>query len=336
MKTDTPCRLTVATDRRSLLLGTFGIVATAMPAFGQASFPARTITIVVPFAAGGATDTLGRLLAQQLASQLGMSVIVENRPGAGGAIGASAVNQASPDGHTLLLGTVSTHGINPTLYKKLPYDAIKDFTPISKIAGVPNVLVVSPKRIKATTVAELVAEGKGRKEGLLFASSGNGTSVHLSGELFRGKSQLAMTHVPYRGSGPAMNDLISGVVDLMFDNLPSALPHIQAGTLRALAVTSEQRAAQLPEVPTMTETGFPGMGGESWFVLYAAAATPPDIVARLATETTVALAKPALVGRFAALGATPRPLTGADLKTFLVEEIRLWAEVVRISGAKID
>lgn len=337
MKNDTSCRPTVTMDRRSLLLaGTLGIASTAVPAFGQTSFPARSITIVVPFAAGGATDTLGRILAQQLATQLGVSVIVENKPGAGGGIGASAVTQANPDGHTLLLGTVSTHGINPTLYKNLSYDAIKDFVPISKIGGVPNVLVVSPKRIKAKTVAELVAEGKDRKDGLFFASSGNGTSVHLSGELFRSKSQLVMTHVPYRGSGPAMNDMVSGVVDLMFDNLPSALPHIQAGTLRALAVTSEQRAAQLPDVPTMTETGFPNMGGESWFTLYAAAATPPDVVARLVKETTEALAKPALVERMAALGATPLPLTGADLKTFLAEEIRLWAEVVRISGAKID
>lgn len=316
-------------------LALFAVLVPALPA-GAQSWPSRSIMIVVPFAAGGATDTLGRLIARQLASQLEVSVVVENRPGAGGAMGGQAVMQASPDGHTLLLGTVSTHGINPTLYKKLPYDALKDFTPISRLAGVPNVLVVSPKRVKAKTVAELVIEGKSRKDGLLFASSGTGTTVHLSGELFRAKSGLAMSHVPYRGSGPAMNDLLAGSVDLMFDNLPTALPHIQAGTLRALAVTSEQRAPQLPDVPTMTETGFPGMGGESWFALYAAAGTPPDIMARLVRETGLALANPVLNERFAALGMTPRPLAGEALKSFLAEEIRLWAEVVRLSGAKVE
>jgi tripartite-type tricarboxylate transporter receptor subunit TctC len=324
-------------NRRNLLaLTAAALAASCIPSHGQSAFPARTITIIVPFAAGGATDLLGRILAQQLSAQLGVSVIIENRPGAGGAIGATALKQASPDGHTLMLGTVSTHGINPTLYRGLIYDAIKDFAPISKLAGVPNVLVVSPKRVQARTVAELVAEGRARADGLVFASSGNGTSVHLSGELFRVKSQLKMTHVPYRGSGPAMSDLLAGTVDLMFDNLPSALPHIQAGTLRALGVTSEARAAQLPDVPTLAESGFPGMGGESWFALFASAATPPAIVERLAKETTDALAKPALIERFATIGAIPRPLTGQALKDFVAEEIRLWGEVVRLSGAEVN
>lgn len=324
-------------DRRTLLgLAGAALATGGTGAWAQAGFPARTMTVIVPFAAGGATDTLGRLIAQQLSTQLGVSVIVENRPGAGGAIGVNALKQAGADGHTLFLGTVSTHGINPTLYKPLPYDAVKDFAPISRLAGVPNVLVVSPKRVKATTVAELVAEGRARKEGLVFASSGNGTSVHLSGELFRSKSQLTMTHVPYRGSGPAMNDLIGGAVDLMFDNLPSALPFIQAGTLRALAVTSDERAAPLPMVPTMRESGFPGMGGESWFALFAVAGTPQAIVERLVRETTEALAKPALADRFAAIGMTPRPLAGAALEAFIAEEIRQWGEVVRASGASVQ
>ncbi|WP_284179798.1 tripartite tricarboxylate transporter substrate binding protein [Rhabdaerophilum sp. SD176] len=324
-------------DRRSLLgLAAAAIAGGSFNARAQAGYPSRTLTIIVPFAAGGATDTLGRLMAQQLSSQLGVSVIIENKPGAGGSIAAGALKQAGPDGHTLFLGTVSTHGINPTLYKALPYDAVKDFAPISRIAGVPNVLVVSPRRVKATTVAELVAEGKARKEGLTFASSGNGTSVHLSGELFRSKSGITMTHVPYRGSGPAMADLVGGAVDLMFDNLPSALPLIQSGTLRALGVTSDERAPQLPAVPTLREVGFPGMGGESWFALFALAGTPPAIIERLAGEINDALARPALNERFAALGMTPRPLAGPALQAFITEEIRLWGEVVRASGASVQ
>lgn len=324
-------------DRRSLLgIAAAALAASGRPGFGQAAFPARTITIIVPFAAGGATDILGRILAQQLSMQLGVSIIVENRPGAGGAIGVTALKQAGADGHTLLLGTVSTHGINPTLFKKLPYDALNDFEPISRLAGVPNVLVVSPKRMNATTVPELVAEGRARQGGLQFASSGTGTSVHLSAELFRGKSGLAMTHIPYRGSGPAMNDLLGGKVDLMFDNLPSALPHIQAGTLRALGVTSDERTTQLPDVPALREVGFPGMGGESWFALFAVAGTPPTIVERLVRETTEALAKPELKERFAAIGLTPRPLTGQALRTFIADEIRQWGDVVRSSGASLD
>lgn len=324
-------------NRRNLLALTGGVLAaTCVPSHSQNVFPSRTITIIVPFAAGGATDILGRILAEQLSMQLGVSVIVENRPGAGGAIGATALKQTAPDGHTLMLGTVSTHGTNPTLYKGLAYDAVKDFAPISKLAGVPNVLVVSPKRVKATNVAELVAEGRTRPDGLFFASSGNGTSVHLSGELFRVKSELKMTHVPYRGSGPAMTDLLGGKVDLMFDNLPSALPHIQAGTLRALGVTSEKRAAQLPEVPAMQEVGFPGMGGESWFALFASSNTSPGIVERLAQETTEALSKPAVIERFAKIGATPRPLAGQALKDFVAAEISAWGEIVRLSGAEVN
>ena len=300
------------------------------------NYPAKTVTIVVPFAAGGSTDTLARIIAQELGQQLGQSVIVENRAGAGGGIGAAAVAKAAADGYTLLLGTVSTHAINPAIYKSLGYDAKKDFLPIAYLAGVPNVLVVNPKQIAAKSVPDFVSEAKKADGKLNFASSGVGSSIHLSGEMFKVATGVKMTHVPYRGSGPAMNDLLGGKVDLMFDNLPSSLPHIQAGTLRALAVTSPTRSSLLPDLPTLAEAGVPGVEAVGWFMLFAPAATPADIAKQLETEVAKALAKPEVKTQFAQLGAEGRTMTNSELVHFLDAERSRWAEVVRKSGATVN
>jgi tripartite-type tricarboxylate transporter receptor subunit TctC len=312
------------------------LAAFTQPARAQQAWPSRAITLVVPFAAGGATDILGRLLGQGLSTRLGQPVVVENRPGAGGGVGATAVAKASPDGYTLLLGAVSTHAINPTLYKSLGYDAAKDFVPIAYVAGVPNLLVVSPKRVAAKSVAELLTEIAARPAGFDFASAGNGTSIHLSGEMFKVASGLKLTHVPYRGSAPAVGDLMSGNVDLMFDNLPSALQLARNGDLRALAVTSARRSPTLPEIPTMAESGFPHFVAESWFVLFAPAGTPAAVTERLTREATGVLESPDFNARLATLGASPRALTGAALSAFIAEETAKWGEVVRKSGARAD
>ena len=311
------------------------IAVPTSPVRAQA-WPARPVTVVVPFAAGGTTDVLGRLVGQQLSTRLGQPVIVENRAGAGGGVGASAAAKAAPDGYTLLMGAVSTHAINPSLYKTLTYDPVKDFAPIAYIAGVPNLLVVSPKRVQAKTVSELLKEIKAQPDGVSFASAGNGTSIHLSGEMFKVASGLKLTHVPYRGSGPAMADLVGGNVDLMFDNLPSALQLVKSGGLRALAITAAQRSPVLPDVPTMVESGFPNFVAESWFVLFAPAGTPATVTERLAREVTAIHEMPEFRERLAALGANPRSLTGAALTAFIADEARNWGEVVRKSGAQAE
>lgn len=321
----------------AILLAVTGAVVTACstPTAAQ-GYPNRHVTLVVPFAAGGATDVLGRLLGHQLSAALGQSVVIENRPGAAGGTGSAAVAKSPPDGYVILLGTVSTHGINPALYSRLSYDADKDFIPISYIADVPNVLVVSPKRVQATTIQGLVAEAKASSSGLTMASSGVGSSIHLSGELFKIGAKVNMVHVPYRGSGPAINDMLVGSVDLMFDNLPSALPQIQAGNLRALAVTSLTRSDSLPDIPTIAETVIPGFEAVAWFALYAPAGTPAAVIGRLRTATADVLAKSEFTERLKSLGATARVMSEQALSRFLGEERKKWAEVVRTAGAKVD
>jgi tripartite-type tricarboxylate transporter receptor subunit TctC len=318
----------------------FGLVAIATvvlvgtgPAPAQ-DYPRRPVTLVVPFAAGGTTDSLGRIFAHYLGATLGQAVVIDNRPGAGSLVGATAVAKSAPDGYTLLLGAISTHAIAIALYDKVNYDSEKDFIPIAHVASVPNVLVVSPKRIKATTVQEFVEEAKKASTKLNFASSGAGTSIHLSGELFKIGAKIDMVHVPYRGAGPALNDMIAGNVDLMFDNLPSCLPHIQAGLLRPLAVTSSKRLESLPDVPTIAETVIPGFEAGSWFVVFVPAGTPDNVVSRLKAAVSQVIETPEFRARISALGATPQLMVDAELTRFLDHERKKWAEVVRVSGTK--
>ena len=312
------------------------VLAAAGGALAQApAYPSKPIRLVVPFPPGGATDILAREVAQKLTEAWGQSVVVDNRPGAGGNIGAELVARAAPDGYTLLMGTVGTHAINASLYAKLPYDHVKDFAPVILVAGVPNVLVVNPA-LPVNTVAELIAYAKANPGKLNFASSGNGTSIHLSGELFKVMAGVQMTHVPYKGSAPAVADLISGQVQLMFDNLPPSLPQIKAGKLRALAVTSATRAPALPDVPTIAEAGLPGFEASSWFGVLAPAGTPPAIVARLNAEIAKWLASPEAREKLSKQGANAAGGSPEDFAKHIAAETTKWAKVVKDSGAKVD
>ena len=325
----------------SIALAAIGSVAPSA-LLAQAAWPARPVRIVVPFAAGGTTDILARAMAPELAKAFGQSFIVENRAGAGGNIGAEAVAKSAPDGYTLLMGTVGTHGINRALYARLPYDPIKDFAPVTLVAGVPNVMEMNADRARQLgiqNVRDFIQYAKAHPGRLNMASSGNGTSIHLAGEMFKHMAGVFMTHVPYRGSGPAVMDLLGGNMDVMFDNLPSSIQHIKAGKLKALAVTSASRSAALPDVPTLAEAGGPALKGyeaSSWFGLLAPAGTPPDIVARLQQECARALASPAVRDKLEAQGAIPGGSTPAEFARMIDDEHAKWAQVVKASGAKVD
>ncbi len=326
------------TSRRPLLAA---LLSLPLLASAQA-WPTKPVRIVVPFAAGGTTDILARALAPELQKAFGQPFIVENRGGAGGNTGAAEVAKAAPDGHTLLMGTVGTHAINAALYAKMPFDPVKDFVPITLVAGVPNVLVLNPanaQKYGIDSVPTLIAYAKANPGKLNVASSGNGTSIHLAGELFKSMTGTFMLHLPYSGSSPALIDLIGGNTDLMFDNLPSSLQHIKAGKLKALAVTSATRSAALPDLPTVEEAGGPALKGfeaSSWFGLLAPAGTRMDIVNRIQQETTKALAAPALKERLQAQGAIPSGMTSAEFTLHIAAESAKWAKVVKAAGAKVD
>ncbi len=327
-------------QRRDLL--TAGLLLPAARAWSQGAWPAKPVRIVVPFAAGGTTDILARALAPELQRALGQPVVVDNKPGAGGNTGAAEVAKALADGYTLLMGTVGTHAINVSLYPKLPYDPIKDFAPVTLVAGVPNVLVMNPgtaQRLAIQSVPDFVRALKAQPGRLNMASSGNGTSIHLAGELFKTMTGTFMVHIPYRGSGPALIDLMGGSMDVMFDNLPSALPHIKAGKLKALAVTSATRSAAVPDLPTVAEAGGPALKGyeaSSWFGLLAPAGTPAEVVNRLQQESARALGTAALKERLASQGAIASGNTPAEFARVIDAETRKWARVVKASGAKVD
>jgi tripartite-type tricarboxylate transporter receptor subunit TctC len=317
------------------------LAALPLTAAAQA-WPSKPVRIVVPFPPAGTTDILARALAPELQRAFGQPFVVENKPGAGGNIGAAEVAKAAPDGHTLLMGTVGTHAINPALYTKMPYDHVKDFVPVTLVAGVPNVLVLNPasaQRYGIASVADLARAARANPDKLTFASSGNGTSIHLSGELFKALTGTQMVHSPYRGSGPALLDLMGGNVDLMFDNLPSAMPHIKSGKLLALAVTSAARSSALPDLPTVAEAGGAALASfeaSSWFGLLAPAGTPMDIVNRIQQETAKALATPAMRERLQSQGAIPSGNTPTEFARLIDAETRKWAPVVKASGAKVD
>ena len=325
--------------RRRHLLVSAGLLPTTSP-WAQSGWPNKPVRIVVPFAPGGTTDILARALAPELGKAFGQTFIVDNKPGAGGNIGADTVAKAAPDGYTLLMGTVGTHAINAALYPKMPFDPVRDFAPITLVAGVPNVLVMNPAKAEAykvNSVADLIRYARANPGKLNMASSGNGTSIHLSGELFKSMTGTYMLHFPYRGSGPALLDLIGGTMDLMFDNLPSALPQIRAGKLKALAVTTATRSAAVPELPTIAEAGpLKGFEASSWFGLLAPAGTPADIVNRIQQETTKALQSAALKERLLSQGAIPGGQTPAEFAKFIAAETTKWAQVVKASGAKVD
>jgi len=305
-------------------------------AFAQAQpYPAKPIRFVVPYPAGGPLDTVARLLGQQVAQSTKQPVIVDNKPGAGGNIGADAVAKAPPDGYTILMGAVATHAINPTLYASIPYDPIRDFAPVTQVASTPNVLVVHPS-IPASSVKELIAYAKANPGKLNFGSGSTGSAGHLAGELFKTMAGIDMTHVPYKGAAPAMQDLIGGQIQLMFDNLASSLAQVRAGKVRALAVTTSKRSALAPELPTIAESGLPGFDINTWFGIFVPAATPREIVERLHAEFTRALAAPDARERMLNLGAEPVGSTPEAFAAYIRGETAKYARVIKASGARAD
>lgn len=321
--------------RAALKLAASAISFLAMSGAAYAqSFPERTITLVVPFAAGGSTDVVARVIAQKMGDDLGQQIVVENVAGAGGNLGADRVARAEPDGYTVLMGTVATHALNPLILKTKPYDPEKDFAPISLLVVVPNVLVVNPQ-LPVNTVAELVALLKAEPDKYAYASSGNGTPLHLSGELFKSMAGVSMQHVPYKGSGPALNDLLGNQVSIMFDNLPSSSGHIKSGTLRALGVTTAERATSFPDVPTIAET-VPNYETYTWNALFAPAGTPAEAVDRLNAAAKKALADPSVAARMADFSAKIVGSTPDELKTHVSQEIAKWAPVVKNANVQMD
>ena len=312
----------------------------ASGSLAQTPWPNKPVRIVVPFTTGGTTDILARAMAPELTKAFGQPFVVENRAGAGGNIGADLVAKSPADGYTILMGTVGTHGINKALYPKMPYDSQKDFAPITLVAGVPNVMVMNVEKAKAlniNSVPDFIKYAKANPGKLNMASSGNGTSIHLAGELFKSRTGIFMTHIPYRGSGPALLDLMGGSVDVMFDNLPSALPQIKAGKLKAFAVTSAQRSAATPDLPSIDEAAnLKGFDASSWFGLLAPAGTPADIVSRIQQEVTKSLGTAAMKEKLLTQGAIPGGNTPEQFNTFIDAEHVKWAQVVKVSGAKVD
>ena len=328
----------------------FALVATAAATFAllggaahaQATWPTKPVRIVVPFAAGGTTDILARAVAPELSKAFGQQFIVDNRAGAGGNVGAEIVARSPNDGYTLLMGTVGTHGINRALYPKLPFDPIKDFVPITLVAAVPNVMEMNAEKAKSLNirnVQDFIKYAKANPGKLNMASSGSGTSIHLAGELFKSMTGTFMAHIPYKGSGPALLDMVGGNADVMFDNLPSSMAQIKGGKLTALAVTSSQRSPALPDVPTVEEAGGPALKGyeaSSWFGLLAPAGTSPEIVNRIQQEVAKSLGTPAIKEKMLAQGAIPSGNSPADFTKLIASEHVKWAKVVKDSGAKVD
>ena len=316
---------------RLLVLGV--CLALSAPSFAADPYPTRAVRLIVGFPAGGPTDIVARIVAQSLSERLGQQIVVENRPGAGSNIATQAVITAPPDGYTLLLVS-PPHAINATLYKKLPYNFLDDIVPVAGLADGPNVMEVHPS-VPAKTVAEFIAYAKANPGKISFASAGNGTTIHLSGELFMAMTGVKMLHVPYRGSAPALTDMISGQVHVMFDNLLSSMPHLQSGALRPLAVSSAKRADTLPDVPTIAET-VPGYETGTWWGVGVPKGTPGEIVEKLNREINASLADPKIKARFSDLGSVPMIVTPQAFATFLAAETEKWGKAVKFSGASVD
>lgn len=317
----------------AVLLG-FTVGSTALAQTAD-NYPNRSITMVVAFPAAGTTDILARLIGQKLTEKFKQTVVVENRPGAGGNIGTAYVAKAAPDGYTIMMGTIGTQSINPGLYKKMPYDAAKDFVPITRAAMVPNLLVVN-QDAPFNTLPEMMAYEKANPGKLTYGSSGNGTTLHLSGELFNLMAGSKITHIPYKGSTPAVADLMGGQISMIFDNMPSVIQQVKSGRLKALAVTSAQRNPQLPEIPTIQEIGVAGYEVWSWFGLLAPAATPKPIVDKLNATIVEIIKQPDVQAKIIDLGAVPVPETSAEFGAFIAAETLKWAKVIKEANIGMD
>ena len=321
-----------------LLALTLAIVSVALgaaPAAMAQSYPTKPVKLVVPFPPGGSLDITGRLLAQKLSEAWAQSVVVENKPGAGGNIGADMVAKSAPDGYTILLGALSTHAVNPNLYAKMPYDAVKDFAPITLIAITPNVLVVNAAS-PVNNVRDFVVYAKANPGKLAFGSGSNGSAGHLAGELFKVETGTDAVHVPFKGGAPATQALLAGDTQFMFDNLANAMAQVKAGKLKALAVTTAQRSPLVPELPTMAEAGLPGFDISTWYGLFAPAGTPPAIVAKWNADVTKILNTPDVRAKLMADGAEPAPNTPEQFAQMIARELSKYARIVKASGAKVD
>lgn len=319
--------------RRSILVALAAAgVASWTPALAQGS---RTTRLVVPFTPGGSTDILARALAPKLAQALGQNVIVDNRPGAGGSIGATEASKAEPDGQTLLMGHIGTLGVNPSIYPKLGYDPLRSFVPVAWVARVPNVLVV-PANSPAKTFQEFIALAKSKPGRLSYSSGGNGSAAHITFEYLKLRTKTFLLHIPYRGTAPSVTDLIAGQVDATFTGTPAVIAHIRSGRLRALAVSSPERVAALPDVPTVAESGYPGFEADQWYGVVAPTGTPEAVVTRLNGEVNKALALPDVAKQLASEGAVPMPTTPQAFGALIAREIPRWAEVVKAGNVKPD
>ena len=316
---------------RRAMMGSALAFGLAGAAAAQA-FPDRAVTLVIPFAAGGSTDVVGRIVAERMSQELGQQIVVQNVGGAGGSLGAAQVAKADPDGYTILMGTVATHALNPLILKQKPYDPVADFAPVSLLVLVPNVLAVNPA-LPVNTVQELIDLAK--TDPLAYASSGNGTPLHLSGELFKAMAGVDLTHIPYKGSGPALTDVLGNQVPVIFDNLPSASSHISSGKLRALGVTTAERAPSFPDVPAIAET-LPGYETYSWNALFAPAGTPPETVEVLANAAKAAMADPAVAARMAEFSAEIVASGPEELAAHVKAEMAKWEPVVTQANVSLD
>ncbi len=322
--------------KKAFVAGLAAAAVLSVASVAQAqSWPTRGITFVVPFAAGGGTDAFARPLAAQLDQQLGQRIIIENKAGAGGTVGASAASKAKPDGYTFFVGAAH-HAIAPAIYPKLDYDIMKDFVAVGVIAEPPHVVVVHPKKVAATTLRELIEAASKNPDKMNYASAGNGTTHHLAGELFKILSKTKIQHVPYRGAGPALQDLVAGHVDMAFDGLGSSAPQIAGGGLRALAVAAPKRNPAFPDLPTAAEAGLPGYEVSTWYALFAPKGTPDDVIARMTQELKKALDAPAIKDTWAKNGSPVPNVYGAEFAKFVASEVERWGKVVKEAGVKAE
>jgi tripartite-type tricarboxylate transporter receptor subunit TctC len=323
------------TGRLALGLLATGLALAGGTAWAQGAWPTKPVTLVVPFPAGGGTDAFARPLTAQLSKQLGTQVIIDNKGGAGGNVGATLAAKAAPDGYTWFMGAVH-HAIAPAMYPKLDYKLQDDFVPVALLASVPQVIVVNPQKVPAGNLTEFMAQVKARPGRLNYGSAGNGTSHHLAGELFKLQTKTFITHIPYRGAGPALQDLIAGQVDIMFDGLGSSATHIKSGRIKAIAVAGTQRAPGFPDIPTAAEAGLPSYQVATWYGLWAPKGTPPEVIARMTAELQKAFATPELKALWNGLGAELPNQYGKAFGDFVAADTKRWSEVVKASGAKLD
>jgi tripartite-type tricarboxylate transporter receptor subunit TctC len=334
-----PVSLRVWLDRRRLAVAFFAVIiaagATPLAIAAGEAYPSRPIRLVVPFPPGGPLDVVARAIGQKLTDAWGQPVIIDNRPGAGGNIGADLVAKGAPDGYTILEGALSTHAVNVSLYSKMPYDPIRDFAPITLVAVTPNVLVLNPS-VPANSVQELIAYAKAHPGKLSFGSGSNGSAGHLAGEAFKTEAGVDMVHIPYKGGAPAMQALLAGDTQLMFDNLSNSTPQLKAGKIKALAVTTAKRSALAPELPTLAEAGLPGFDIYTWWGFMAPAGTPKEIITKWNAEVTRILVTPEMKAFFAQQGAEPAPTSPEEFSALIRREITKYAKIVKDSGAKVD